>query len=329
MLISRIHGLPEEVNEILNRHDFGSCQNLSTNELGGWFMACQDIHRRALNLKSEALNWQFPELQSWLSEHNVQNTKLVMCADAYVGWNTNGRFIWHGVDDSVPRLLRTKGQIKNMALGVEGAYVALWEDGTCDWKGLERYSGLIELLQGSSVNEIEFVALNPAIAGEFFLLYTDKRAAFAVNHAHGEKIRQVVQECDIDIIISDAAEWAITLAVIDNDNSTWFDNDSTFPSPSPSDYQDAVPYQIPPAPTTSSQEERDAPPECPICTEDLGRDGPRNLLAGCESCAQMFHGRCIGEWLKSLKAVNMGSSCPHCREPMSVEFTEEVLGMLV
>lgn len=37
------------MNEILARHDFGSCQNLATNELGGWFLACQDVHRRALN----------------------------------------------------------------------------------------------------------------------------------------------------------------------------------------------------------------------------------------------------------------------------------------
>ncbi|KAE9986941.1 hypothetical protein EG327_004091 [Venturia inaequalis] len=322
-------GLPEEVNEILNRHDFGSCQNLSTNEFGGWFMACQDVHRRALNLKSETLDWQFPEFQSWLSEHNVQNTKLVMCGNAYVGWNTNGRFIWHGVDDSVPHLLRAKGQLKNMALGLEGAYVALWEDGTCDWKGLERYSGLNELLDGSAVNEIEFVALNPIKAGEFFLLYSNKRAAFVVNHLHGENIRQAVQECNIDIIIDDAAECAITLAVIDNDASTWSDDDSTPTSSPPSDYQDAFSHQIPPAPNTSSREERDEPPECPICTEDLGRDGPRNMLAGCESCAQMFHGRCVGEWLKSLKAGKMGSRCPHCREAMSVEFTDEVLAMLV
>lgn len=83
-----------------------------------------------------------------------------MCGDAYVGWNTNGRFIWHGVDDSVPHLLRTKGQIKNMALGVEGAFVALWEDGTCDWRGLEKYIGLNELLHGSKVNEIEVCALH-------------------------------------------------------------------------------------------------------------------------------------------------------------------------
>lgn len=53
------------------------------------------------------------------------------------------------------------------------------------------------------------------------------------------------------------------------------------------------------------------------------------MLAGCESCAQMFHGRCVGEWLKSLKAGNMGGRCPNCREGMSVEFTEEVLAMLV
>lgn len=51
ILIWRSQGLPEEVNEILNHHDFGSCQNLSTNELGGWFLACQDVHGRALNRK--------------------------------------------------------------------------------------------------------------------------------------------------------------------------------------------------------------------------------------------------------------------------------------
>lgn len=85
-----------------------------------------------------------------------------MCGNAYVGWNTNGRFIWHGVDDSVPHLLRAKGQLKNMALGLEGAYVALWEDGTCDWKGLERYSGLNELLDGSAVNEIEVNPPHPS-----------------------------------------------------------------------------------------------------------------------------------------------------------------------
>jgi hypothetical protein len=106
-------------------------------------------------VRSEALSWQFPEFKSWFEEHDKLNTKLVMCGDAYVGWNTTGRFIWHGVDDSLPQLMRSKGQIKNMALGVEGAYVALWEDGTCDWRGLEKYSGLNELLHASTINEIE------------------------------------------------------------------------------------------------------------------------------------------------------------------------------
>jgi hypothetical protein len=51
--------------------------------------------------------------------------------------------------------MRTKGQIKGMALGVEGAFVALWEDGTCDWRCLERYAGLNELLHASAIHEIE------------------------------------------------------------------------------------------------------------------------------------------------------------------------------
>ena len=169
---------------------------------------------------------------------------------------------------------------------------------------------------------MKFVALNPNKAGEFFLLYTDRRAAFVVDHIHGEKIRQVVEDCQIDIIIDDAEQWAITLAVVDNDSSAWSFNNST-PSSSPSEYQDAV-TNLP-----SSSQEREAHPECPICTEDLGRNGPRNLLAGCESCAQMFHGQCVGEWLKALRASNMGSRCPNCRETLSAEFTEDVLAMLV
>lgn len=188
------------------------------------------------------------------------------------------------------------------------------------------------LKQSHKLTTSQFIALNPNKAGEFFLLYTDKRAAFVVDHLHGEKIRQAVQECGIDIIIDDAAEWAITLAVADNDSSAWSYNDPTsssynIPTPSspPSTYQDALRHQLPP--TTSR--EHDEQPECPICTENLGKDSPRNLLAGCESCAQMFHGRCVGEWLKSLQAGNMGSRCPNCREDMSLEFTEEVVAMVV
>lgn len=196
------------------------------------------------------------------------------------------------------------------------------------WKCRERNrskpTASTNILKCVETDSSQFVALNPNKAGEFFLLYSDKRAAFVVDHIHGEKIRQAVQECDIHMIIDDAAEWAVTLAIVDNDSSAWSYNDST-PSSSPSDDQDAVPHQIPP----TSLQERDEPPECPICTEDLGRDGPRNMLAGCESCAQMFHGRCVGEWVKSLRAGNMGSRCPNCREAMSMEFTEEVLAMLV
>jgi Ring finger domain len=171
---------------------------------------------------------------------------------------------------------------------------------------------------------VKFVALNPNKAGEFFLLFTDNRAVFVVDHTYENKLRQAVEDCDIDIIIDDAQAWAITLAVVDNDISGWSYNDST-PSSSPLEYRDAVRNQSPP----SSSQERDEPPECPICTEDLGRDGPQNLLAGCESCAQMFHGRCVGEWIKSLRAGNMGSRCPNCREALSVEFSEEVLTMLL
>lgn len=156
------------------------------------------------------------------------------------------------------------------------------------------------------------------------MLFTDKRAAFVVDHMHGDNIQQAAENCGLDIMIDDAAEWAVTLAVIDNDSSTWSYNEST-PASSLSEYQDAVSHQIPP----SSSQGRDEPPECPICTDDLGRDGPRNPLAGCESCAQMFHGRCVGEWVKSLRAGNMGSRCPNCREALSPEFTEEVLAMLV
>jgi hypothetical protein len=78
-----------------------------------------------------------------------------MSGDSYVGWNTAGRFIWHGVDDLLVQLMKTKGNIKGMALGVEGAFVILWENGTCDWKGLEKYNGLNELLHASNINEIE------------------------------------------------------------------------------------------------------------------------------------------------------------------------------
>lgn len=61
-------GLPEEVNEILNHHDLGSCQNLSTNELGGWFLACQDVHGRALNRE-------YPDFRKIIIQEDLSDNK--------------------------------------------------------------------------------------------------------------------------------------------------------------------------------------------------------------------------------------------------------------
>jgi hypothetical protein len=47
----RSHGLPGEIIDVLNDHEFATCHGLSTNELGGYLLAYQDMFGKPLNGK--------------------------------------------------------------------------------------------------------------------------------------------------------------------------------------------------------------------------------------------------------------------------------------
>lgn len=110
----------------------------------------------------------------WLTKQGIQ-----VVADNKGGWwglSKTGNMSFKSLPGDVRQLVKPShpnGKVKHMALGVEGAYVVVFEDGHIVWDLKGTNDRLDAQLEERSGGEVLYVSLSPYRPGIFFAAFTD------------------------------------------------------------------------------------------------------------------------------------------------------------
>lgn len=157
-------------------------------------------------------------LVDWMGDHHphgIQNLSYTV--------GTGGTFaaccvhcgsnISRWVDDECERLTKTRRGVRQVALGVDNAYVVLHENGK-DWDLKGKYDRLEDYLSGNNAKVVvsiypintvqiltfQFVALNPWSQDEWFISFENKQIYFQVHERMWEELKKHVQDAGFNLV---------------------------------------------------------------------------------------------------------------------------------
>jgi len=128
-------------------------------------------------------------LSTWITERPFSARRVVFgpgssIASSYIAWTSYGDvLVSPHSPTSVLELANSAEKfcthLRMAALGVDGTYIMIWEDGTIRWDLKTHYDQLDSILNNLSDQgeEVTFVALNPWKAGDYFVYFDSRRLA--------------------------------------------------------------------------------------------------------------------------------------------------------
>jgi sulfur carrier protein ThiS len=96
---------------------------------------------------------------------DYRNSRVVIGPGySYVAWHPAKEVLYENIPQRLEDAIDERGVPDQIALGVNGGFVASWDDGTVEWDSLEAYFGLSRWLEDRSDSGIE-VSVPPYLCG--------------------------------------------------------------------------------------------------------------------------------------------------------------------
>ncbi|RMJ19305.1 hypothetical protein CDV36_001020 [Fusarium kuroshium] len=102
---------------------------------------------------------------------------------------------WSKIHSDCESSIREKNKVRHVALGVDNDYIVLYEGSGFRYAVTANYPVLDSILDNVEAGTlITFVALNPWVAGQFFLILDNDTAFFAVNPSLEDEVAEILRE---------------------------------------------------------------------------------------------------------------------------------------
>ncbi|KAK3933575.1 hypothetical protein QBC46DRAFT_359570 [Diplogelasinospora grovesii] len=162
-----------------------------------YYFACR---RGPDYINQSVIDVQFDPLKVWVEARQHAPLQLVFGEETgcWFAWMLHGDFLMGsniptGMHDAAKEAGKVYTSIRCAALGANGAWLLIWDDGSVRVNLRGEYPTLEEQLKGLSGDDITCIAINPFRPGDYFLYEAKtKTASFRVSEAFGKELNDTL-----------------------------------------------------------------------------------------------------------------------------------------